>query len=379
MCIRILFSCFLIACLSCSSTQGAPEPDAILKKAIEAHGGVKNIKKPRMGILKGVSKDNDAEVTQEETFDLPKRWKRVTVLSFEGKKRTSFLLEVEGKHWEWEDGGEVRQTKNEQMAVSHFGLLTKMVELTDEKVILSALPEIMIDGQAAIGFTAKFEAGKGHYYFDRNTGLLLQAIFNWQPEPGKVLQAKSVFGDYKEIDGVKLPYRRTYFLKGGDFMDFFQIAEILIKDVRILDRLPNSVFAIPRTNQNLPVGILNEDEKKLQGTWSIVEAKLNGEKQPLPKQGQQMIIKDRRFKTEMGGKVIDEGTFTIDPSAKPKAIDISHSGAEFQGKKGLGIYELKNNELWLAIATAGDDKRPTDFSCEKGKDQALMVFKKSSE
>jgi uncharacterized protein (TIGR03067 family) len=119
------------------------DPRAILRKAIEAHGGEKNILKPRMGYLKGIDKTGKASF--EETFDLPKQSKRVTVLSLNGKREISFLLKTEGKFWAWQEGGEAREPENsDMMATSYFGLLVKVVELTDDKVKLSPLKPINV-------------------------------------------------------------------------------------------------------------------------------------------------------------------------------------------------------------------------------------------
>src|SRR5437762_773106 len=97
---RFWFLCFV--CLPILvSCQQAPDPHSILKKAIAAHGGAKNIAKPRMGMLKATNKEGD--ITQEEFFDLPKRWKRTTVGTFKDEKRTSFNLMIDGKFWECDE------------------------------------------------------------------------------------------------------------------------------------------------------------------------------------------------------------------------------------------------------------------------------------
>lgn len=119
-----------------------------------------------------------------------------------------------------------------------------------------------------------------------------------------------------------------------------------------------------------------DDEKKLQGVWTLTKWMVDGETQSVPKDDMgRLEIQRRTFKLTQGNNVTDEGTITIDPSAKPKRIDITHVDPKFNAKIGLGIYEFKNDELWMAIARAGEEKRPTDFDARKGSGSYVMVFK----
>lgn len=80
----------ILATASAILSGDGAEPRALLKKAIAAHGGEKYLRKPRAGIAKTISKiAEDTEIHMEEVFDLPKRWKRTTVGTFEGEKKIS--------------------------------------------------------------------------------------------------------------------------------------------------------------------------------------------------------------------------------------------------------------------------------------------------
>jgi hypothetical protein len=197
-----------------------------------------------MGMLKGKSDNFDA--TQEETFDLPKRWKRVTVGIVNGERKVGFSLSIDGRFYEWEEVGEVRQTKNETGAKPYFGVLALLVDLTEENVKLSPLANKEINNQPSVGFRAAWDRGTGDYYFDKRTGLLVQTNFKWQPEPGKEFESKVVFGDYKEVDGVKLPHRRTSYIYGKDAKDLVFMDDFNVTEVRILDTIPNDVFSLPK-------------------------------------------------------------------------------------------------------------------------------------
>jgi hypothetical protein len=243
--------CLLVLVVICSglgwlaSCQEAPEPRSILERAIAAHGGGKNINKLRLGVLRGASTLDDSEITQEESFDLPKRWKRTTSGEFDGKKRVSYDLVTDGNHWQWELGGEARQVKQQPGAQPHFGVVTMLLTLKDEKATLSPLKEIKVDDRRAIGFRDSSGDTSGDYYFDKTTHLLVQTAFKWRPSPGKEFDSKAVFDDYKLVDGVKMPYRKKAYFKRDADGDYILIADFIITEVRILEKIEDAVFSLP--------------------------------------------------------------------------------------------------------------------------------------
>jgi len=64
-----------------------------------------------------------------------------------------------------------------------------------------------------------------------------------------------------------------------------------------------------------------------------------------------------------------EGTFTLDPSADPKEIDIKikKSGSpQFQGRTSFGIYKIEDIVLTIALSEPGSNDRPQEFSTAGG-------------
>ena len=125
-----------------------------------------------------------------------------------------------------------------------------------------------------------------------------------------------------------------------------------------------------------PDKAVQEDLKKLEGTWTYLSVDLAGKKLPddIISTGS-LTIKGNTYKTELFGQVTDEGTFTIDPSKKPKTMDYMVTDGPNKGKTQLGIYELDGDTAKFCFAVPGAE-RPTDFTSKEGSGRTLSVWKK---
>jgi RNA polymerase sigma factor (sigma-70 family) len=104
---------------------------------------------------------------------------------------------------------------------------------------------------------------------------------------------------------------------------------------------------------------VKKDKDALQGDWTVVEAKLIGNNNAEDKDQ----VKGKTFVFK-GDKLIARGesAYTIDPSKKPKEIEIVPAdGPESEkGKTFRGIYELKGDELKITF-NGPDQPRPKAF------------------
>jgi uncharacterized protein (TIGR03067 family) len=126
-------------------------------------------------------------------------------------------------------------------------------------------------------------------------------------------------------------------------------------------------------------GAVAQDAKKeqelLKGTWSVVAAEKGGEKAPAE------AIKDMKLHFAEGKITIKhpggerESTFKLDPAKKPKVIDIMPGDGPNKGKTLPGIYELKGDDLRIALGET-DAARPTEFASKAGEGQMLMILKR---
>jgi RNA polymerase sigma factor (sigma-70 family) len=117
------------------------------------------------------------------------------------------------------------------------------------------------------------------------------------------------------------------------------------------------------------------DKEKLQGTWHAVSGEAEG-KDVSEEFVKKLSIVFAGDKITLAGLVRGEnekgveGTFKLDPTAKPKAIDINITNKE----DAVGIYELEGDTLKLCIVEAANNERPSEFA---GKNrQVLIVLKR---
>jgi uncharacterized protein (TIGR03067 family) len=88
-----------------------------------------------------------------------------------------------------------------------------------------------------------------------------------------------------------------------------------------------------------------------------------------------LVIEGDKY-TVTVGKSIDKGTTKIDPSKKPKAMDILGVEGPNKGKTILAIYELNGNTLRVCYDLAGKN-RPTEFKTKKGEPLFLATYKRA--
>jgi uncharacterized protein (TIGR03067 family) len=123
----------------------------------------------------------------------------------------------------------------------------------------------------------------------------------------------------------------------------------------------------------------NKDEMaKLEGTYTCVSTEQDGMKADAEQiKKLKLVVKDKKWSVYINDKVSTIATFTVDPSKKPKAIDMTGTQGGDKGVKYLAIYELKGDDLKLCI---GDTKsRPTVFDAKKDSGRQLEVWKRTKE
>ncbi len=118
------------------------------------------------------------------------------------------------------------------------------------------------------------------------------------------------------------------------------------------------------------------DLKAMVGKWKIEKAELSGK-------DISDAIKEAKFEITAGGKYTlqigeekDAGSFTIDPSKKPKEIDVKPTAGPLKDKTMKAIYKLDGDTMTVCYQHDADGKRPEKFESKDGTTHLLIVYKR---
>jgi uncharacterized protein (TIGR03067 family) len=117
------------------------------------------------------------------------------------------------------------------------------------------------------------------------------------------------------------------------------------------------------------------DMKLLQGNWTLESFVANGKDVPAEKiQKIKLTIKGDRYLVDFGKQKM-ELKFTIDPTRKPKTMDLINTKDD---KKTVtpGIYEITGDTLRICRGTETGQARPTEFAAKEGSKLALSVYRR---
>jgi uncharacterized protein (TIGR03067 family) len=115
----------------------------------------------------------------------------------------------------------------------------------------------------------------------------------------------------------------------------------------------------------------------MQGTWVAATAELGGKMFPDEiRKTIKLEVKGDKY-TVTVGKVADYGTVKLNPSAKPKTIDITGTEGPNKGRTFLAIYERKGDTLRVCYDLSGKN-RPKEFKTEEGTQLFLVEYKKQN-
>jgi uncharacterized protein (TIGR03067 family) len=122
------------------------------------------------------------------------------------------------------------------------------------------------------------------------------------------------------------------------------------------------------------------DRKAMQGDWACASLVKDGEAVPADDaQALFRTVKDdhytvSRFRTEAG-----KGTFKLDATKNPRTIDFFPEGAAAGSKPLLGIYEWTGKDRYRVCSAPPGQERPKDFTCKKGSNHTLVVWRREKE
>jgi uncharacterized protein (TIGR03067 family) len=113
---------------------------------------------------------------------------------------------------------------------------------------------------------------------------------------------------------------------------------------------------------------IERDKERLQGTWNFVSGIREA----------QMFIAGDHFTVKFKNGDIYLGVYTIDPTTKPKMMDMTiHEGpVKHRGKTSLVIYELDGDHLIWCPAEPGTGNRLAAFPPDDDTRHLCIVFRR---
>jgi uncharacterized protein (TIGR03067 family) len=121
---------------------------------------------------------------------------------------------------------------------------------------------------------------------------------------------------------------------------------------------------------------IKKEVKDLQGTWVVIGAEQDGK--PLDRiKGGKMLIKDENFTINTKSGTEMKGDLRIDPSKKPKTMDLVHQEGLLRDKTWQAIYSLEGDELKICYVDPDAKKdRPGEFTAEADSGRLLVILKR---
>ena len=113
---------------------------------------------------------------------------------------------------------------------------------------------------------------------------------------------------------------------------------------------------------------VQRDRERLQGSWNFVSGIREA----------QMFVAGDHFTVKFKNGDIYLGVYTLDPTAKPKMMDMTiHEGPpKHQGKTSLVIYELDGEYLIWCPAEPGTGNRLRAFPPEEDTHHLCIIFRR---
>lgn len=121
-----------------------------------------------------------------------------------------------------------------------------------------------------------------------------------------------------------------------------------------------------------------DELRKFQGTWRQVTWKRDGVAEPPEEYGREpraTFAGETFVVTLADGTTAIAGTFAIDPTREPKAVDWTDTVGADAGKTFPAIYSLEGDRLVFCAAGEGRE-RPTEFRTRPG--QVLRVHRRET-
>jgi uncharacterized protein (TIGR03067 family) len=120
---------------------------------------------------------------------------------------------------------------------------------------------------------------------------------------------------------------------------------------------------------------IRQELGRLEGSWRFDTMETEGKAVPIESfKGIRLVLKGDRF-TMVEPMATYGGSYTVDPTARPKTLDVTFTEGPEKGKTAYGIYDLEGDTYKVCIGLTGKP-RPTEFASKPGSGHVLEVLKR---
>jgi zinc protease len=220
----------------------------ILGKAVKAHGGEEALARAAQLSRKGsgtiiLFMEKEMPFTDDLTASLPGRFRLAVDITVEKQKMRIMLVLNGDTAWQ-DNGGRVEETSKERLAelqeeayVQWVSLLAPLRKNADCQ--LTPLAPAKIGGRPASGFKVERKPFPAvELYFDDDTKLLVK-MQRKTKQGGIEVRKESYFSEFKEVEGVRLPFHIVETLNDKKFSD------LKVDAYKLLEKVDDKLFGKP--------------------------------------------------------------------------------------------------------------------------------------
>jgi hypothetical protein len=223
-------------------------PEAIVKKAIVAHGGSANMRRLLRVAYKTTgtiySGDTRREYTAETVTDLPHRYKVEMRMGGPNSKDHKVLVLNGDNGWTKVANaesellsGEALVSARAELYARYMDLLVPLIEEKDIRLRYSGLARGVDAGLREIEVLHGGDPPT-RLYLDAKTSLLVRRSRSIR-QGDRMVNFDEHFSEFKEIDGAKIPMKLVLYVDGVKYR------ELVISEVRFLDQIDEALFKKP--------------------------------------------------------------------------------------------------------------------------------------
>jgi len=246
---RVLTTVFVLFLLNNILVAG-PNAKAVIDRAIESHGGQKNVAKLTTAEMKTKSKNHfdhigTQAITSTDAWRLPGQYRTKNEMSFMGRMRVQTIV-INGDHMWININGKTkpapREFQDELREQIYAESLCKLFPFLQDEFDISLGDEVNVDDQPTIGVRVRVKSHRDvELFFSKRTGLLLKSkrmIVN-PNDPDEQHTSEMYFRDHKDIGGLK------YFTTFVAFTDGKKTTEGEIIEIQLREKHDDKLFEMP--------------------------------------------------------------------------------------------------------------------------------------